>query len=82
MYPNDPARRRREIVVAWALALILGVGIFGFFLLTTGGLFLAVLAGVVAMILVGSLHYVFWGRELAREVRRRQDVPPPPPWRP
>ncbi len=78
MFPDDRSRRRRELVTVWALAILAGTGIFFFFLLTTGGLLLAVLTALVAIAVVGWVHYAFWGRELAREVRRKDDRIPPP----
>ena len=77
MILNDPSRRRRELVVTWALAVLAGTGIF-FFLLATGGLVLAIVAVLVAMALAAGVHYCLWGRELAREVRRKEDRLPPP----
>jgi len=77
MYSDDRSRRRRELVVSLALAVLIGTGIFFFFLLVSGGLVLAIGAALVGMTLVGSLHYCLWGRELAREVRRRDDRLPP-----
>lgn len=80
MLPEDRSRRFRERVVLVALSLIVGAGSFLFFLMVTGGLLLAVLAALGAMAVVGSLHYAFWGRELAREPwRGRDEYPPPPP---
>ena len=78
MYLDDPSRRRRELVVTWALAVLAGTGIFFFFLLATGGLVLAIVAVLVAMALAAGVHYCLWGRELAREVRRKDDHLPPP----
>jgi hypothetical protein len=77
MYIDDRSRRRRERIVTFALAVLVGAGLFFFFLIATGAVFLAVLAAVIAMAVVGSLHYALWGRELAREVRRNP-LPPPP----
>lgn len=77
MYLDDPSRRRRELVVTAVLAVLAGAGIFFFFLLATGGLVLAILAVLVAMTLAAGVHYCLWGREPAREVRRRDDRLPP-----
>jgi fatty acid desaturase len=78
MDTDDRSRRRRELVTVSALALLAGTGLFFFVLLITGGLLIAVLGALVAMALVGWLHYTLWGRELAREVRRKDDRIPPP----
>jgi hypothetical protein len=75
MVPEDRSRRFRERVVIVALSLIVGTGIFLFFLMVTGGLLLAVLGALGAMAVVGSVHYAFWGRELAHQVQRRDDRP-------
>jgi hypothetical protein len=77
MYPDDRSRQWRARVSAVALSLIVGSGIFFFLVIVTGGLFLSVLAAGAAMLLVGTLHYALWGRELAREVRRKNDYIPP-----
>ena len=77
MRSDDRSQRRRELVVLSALTVLAGTGIFFFFLLTTGGLIFAILAALGAMTLAGVVHYCLWGRELAREVRRRDDRLPP-----
>ena len=81
MYTDDRSRRRREVITTVALAILSGVVLFAACLILTGWLFIAVLTALVAMAVVGGLHYALWGRELAREVRRREDYPPPPPRR-
>ena len=75
---TDRSRRRRELVTVWALALLEGTGLFFFALLILGNLLIAVTAALLVMAVVGWFHYTFWGRELAREVRRKDDRIPPP----
>ena len=74
---TDRSRRRRELVTVWALALLAGTGAFFFALLILGNLLIAVTAALLVMAVVGWFHYTFWGRELAREVRRKDDRSPP-----
>jgi fatty acid desaturase len=78
MDTDDRSRRRRELVTVWALTLLAGTGLFFFVLLITGDLLIAVMAALLVMAVVGWFHYTFWGRELAREVRRKDDRIPPP----
>jgi hypothetical protein len=78
MYLNERYRRQRELVVTFALSLLAASAVFFFFMLVSGGLVLAILAALAAMFIVGYLHYTLWGREMAQEVRRRNEVPPSP----
>jgi len=82
MYTNDPTRRRRrEVITTVALSVLSGIALFVACWILTGWLIVAVTAALVAMAIVGWVHYAVWGRELAREVRRSEEYPPPPPRR-
>jgi hypothetical protein len=62
-----PHHKRRETVLTVALVIILG-GLFLFFLnLISLGIFMYVGAVVIAMGLVGFLHYVLWGQTLTED---------------
>jgi hypothetical protein len=77
MTSQYPGTHRRELFVTVVLALVLGAGAFFYLFLITGGLFLAVLAAVGAMAIVGLLHYVIWGRQMP-PANRAPDSPAPP----
>jgi hypothetical protein len=70
---RDAATHRRELGVTFVLSLLLGVGAFLYLYVITGGLFLAVLAAVVAMAALGAVHYAIWGRKVP--ARRRGEDP-------
>jgi hypothetical protein len=61
-------QRRRETFLAFLLTLLFGGGFFLFLIVITGGFFLYVLLAVVAIGLVGSLHYLLWGNSMTQEV--------------
>jgi Zn-dependent protease with chaperone function len=69
MRQDAASRRRREQFVVIVLAAISGCGIFLFSLLVLQWYFLAFLAGIAVMALVGGLHYLLWGRRQEREER-------------
>jgi hypothetical protein len=76
-YSQEPrARRRREFITLFVLALIVGGGIFLFAWLITGAYLLALFGAVAALALLGAVHYVLWGRELSGEVRPPPEAPP------
>lgn len=79
MYTNDRSRRRREIITTVVLSILSAIAFFVTCWILTGWIIVAVIAALVAMALVGGVHYAIWGRELAREPRRRDEYPPPPP---
>jgi hypothetical protein len=80
--PNPVVRRRRETIVVVCLTLLFGGAICGYFLLVSGPWFLALLATVGAVFLLGGLHYLVWGRNLEQATVQRPEPPPNlPPWR-
>ena len=59
-----PRRKRRETILTLALVVILG-GLFLFFMnLISLGIFMWVGAIIIAMGLIGFLHYVLWGQTM------------------
>jgi hypothetical protein len=81
MHTDDRSRRRREVITTVALTILSGIAFFAACWILTGWIVVAVMVALVAMAVVGGLHYALWGRELAREVRRKDDYPPFPPRR-
>ncbi len=61
-------QRHREGFLALFLCLIGGGAVLLFLIAITGGFFLYVLLAVVAMALLGSVHYLLWGRALSQGV--------------
>jgi hypothetical protein len=68
------------------LTLLGGVGILFFLVLVSGGFFGYVIAAVVAIALVGYVHYRLWGQSMTQQVsgereveeeRERRHNPPP-----
>jgi hypothetical protein len=61
-------RKRRETILSITLAVIL-VGLFVFFLnLVSLGIFFHVSAAIMAIVIVGYVHYLLWGHSLSEEV--------------
>ncbi len=79
---EDPPRKRRETYLTVFLALLL-LGAFVFLLtLLSFGFFFYVVVAVGGIVLLGYVHYVFWGYALSQqtagereeeEVRRRME---------
>jgi hypothetical protein len=68
--PN-PSRRGRENMLSITLTIIVG-GIFLFYLyLISLGIVLNVLGIGLGLVLIGSLHYLLWGRALSEDLKRR-----------
>ncbi|MFO0970434.1 MAG: hypothetical protein U0793_33220 [Gemmataceae bacterium] len=60
----QPRRKRRETILTISLVVILG-GLFLFFMnLISLGIFMWVGAIIIAMGLIGFLHYVLWGQTM------------------
>ena len=74
-FPNDaPEAPERGTVLTLMLTLLCGGGILFFLILVSGGFFGYVLAAVVAIALVGYVHYRLWGQALTREVSGERAV--------
>ncbi|HLN30655.1 MAG TPA: hypothetical protein VK395_23140 [Gemmataceae bacterium] len=69
MDSNDvPHDSQRENYLTVLLCLVIGIPLFVFFNLITGGLFilLILLAGCIG--LLAAVHYFLWGRSFDREI--------------
>jgi len=64
MDPKPSSARRRETFLALSLAVGAACLIALYFLLVGGQYFLAALAVLGGMILLGSLQYLLWGRPM------------------
>jgi hypothetical protein len=56
---------RRGLFVTVVLALVTGIAMFAFLWFVTGGFFIAIAAAAVLIAIVGSFHYLLWGRTMA-----------------
>jgi hypothetical protein len=65
---DNVQRQRRETFLAFLLTSLVGGGLFLFLMVITGGFFLYCLLAVVAIGVVGYLHYLLWGQSLTQEV--------------
>lgn len=70
MYRQIRSRYQRSMLLSYVLPLVVAIGFFMLLFLIGGGLILAVLLAVGALIVVGGLHYLFWGRSLNRDSKR------------
>jgi hypothetical protein len=60
--------QRRETFLAVILITLLGGGLLLFLVVITGGFFLYVVLAVVAIGVVGYVHYLLWGHAMTQEV--------------
>jgi fatty acid desaturase len=67
MESEKPPSRSRETMLTVFLALLLGGALLFFLYLTTMGFITYVIAAILAMVLVGYLHYALWGFSLSEE---------------
>jgi hypothetical protein len=56
------------------LTLLGGVGILFFLVLVSGGFFGYVIAAVVAIALVGYIHYRLWGQAMTQQVSGEREM--------
>ena len=67
--PQDAAHKKgRETILMLSLIVILGGAIVLFLHFITLGVFSYVIAAILAIALVGFLHYVIWGYALSKQV--------------
>jgi hypothetical protein len=82
--PNPPVSQRGTMLTLM-LTLLGGAGILFFLVLVSGGFFGYVIAAVLAIALVGYVHYRLWGQSMTqqvsgeREVQEEQERRRPPP---
>jgi hypothetical protein len=75
MNPNDtPGPSERGTLLTLMLTLLGGGGIVVFLVLVSGGFFGYVIAAVIAIGLVGYVHYLLWGQALTREVAGEREA--------
>jgi hypothetical protein len=55
---------RRGLFVTIIMALVAGVAVFAFLWFVTGGFFIAIVAAAVLIAILGTFHYVLWGRTM------------------
>jgi hypothetical protein len=66
--PANPQRKGRETALTLGLTGLFGGGFLLFLIFVSGGFFFYVALAVLAIGLVGTLHYYLWGQSLMREV--------------
>lgn len=69
------ASKGRETYLAVMLCVLIGLPIFVFFNVLTGGLFILLLVLMGGVAVLGAFNYFLWGRSLDQEVadERRQE---------
>ena len=55
---------RRGLFVTVVFALVAAVAVFTFLWFVTGGFFIAVAAAAILIAVLGSFHYLLWGRTM------------------
>src|SRR5436309_2589627 len=66
----DLTTPRRETFVSLVLAVLIGGGVFLYFLMIGGLSFVGMLATVSVLALIGLGHYLVWGRRAETATRR------------
>ncbi len=61
---TDLKTPRRGLFVTIVFALVAAIALFAFLWFVTGGFLIAVLAAAVLIAIVGSFHYLLWGRTM------------------
>jgi len=67
MHSENRPSQPRENFLTVLLALLLGGACLAFLFVITLGFFSYVIAAVLAMVLVGYLHYALWGYSMSEE---------------
>jgi predicted membrane protein len=67
MNSDHPPSQRRETFLTVFLALLLGGALLFFLNLLMFGILFYVISAVLAMVLLGYLHYAVWGYALSEE---------------
>jgi hypothetical protein len=73
MNPHRAMYRRRETFLALFLTIAFGCAIVVCFLMISNRLFFAILAVLTAMIFLGCLQYLLWGRPMRRNAARTEE---------
>jgi hypothetical protein len=66
--PPDADQQHRQNTMVVSMAVMAAILFTGAMIFLTGGFFFYVVAGVAGIVLVGTLHYLTWGRALEEEV--------------
>src|SRR5262245_8025240 len=69
---NDYSHPGRENAIVVVLGLLIGGGIFFFLLALTGWFLIAALIALPLLAVLGSLHYLLWGRALSELVEEEE----------
>jgi hypothetical protein len=65
---GDSDQQRRQNTMVFSLATMAAILFAGAMIFLTGGFFFYVVAGLAGIVLLGTFHYVTWGRALEEEV--------------
>jgi hypothetical protein len=65
---HKPPNKNRETLLTIALVLVLGGAMVFFLNLISLGIFFHVIVAVLAITMVGFLHYALWGYAMSQEV--------------
>ncbi len=71
--PNPP-ESQRGTMLTMMLTLLCGGGILFFLVLVSGGFFGYVIGAVIAIALVGYVHYRLWGHAMTQQVSGEREV--------
>jgi len=69
-----PPESPRGTLLTLVLTLLCGGGILFFLVLVSGGFFGYVIAAVLAIALVGYVHYRLWGQSMTRQVSGEREA--------
>jgi hypothetical protein len=68
MHSNGaPGSSGRDTYLTILLCAFVGIPVFVFFVILTGGLFLWLLIGAAGIGIFGAFHYLLWGRAFSQE---------------
>jgi hypothetical protein len=65
---QEPNKKGRETFLTITMVVIMGGIFFVFLNLVSFGIFFQVSAAILAIVIVGYVHYVLWGHSLSKEV--------------
>jgi len=67
------SRSGRDTYMAIVLCVLVGLPLFVFLNVLTGGLFVLILATAAGVAVLGAFHYFLWGRSFTREISANQE---------
>src|ERR1700730_16598056 len=65
-YNGAPGSSGRDTYLTIVLCAFVGIPVFVFFVILTGGLFLWLLIGAAGIGVLGAFHYLLWGRAFSQ----------------